>query len=128
MIPDVGLVEPAAVVAHEVAHPALTGGRVQERERTVENRGPDLLVAAVCERERDDGEPGGVVDAVAAVAVGDDAVRVLHDADVVGEREQMVGAQARQVQVGDPCRPPPRRELVGFLQDTSSCLGDGRPR
>ena len=75
-------------------------GRVQEGERAVEDRRPELLVAAAGERERDDRQPGDVVDAVAAVAVGDDPVRVLHDADVVDEREQVVGAQAGQVQVG----------------------------
>jgi hypothetical protein len=51
-------------------------------------RRPDLLVAAASERERDDREPGDVVDAVAAVAVGNDSVRVLRDADVVGECER----------------------------------------
>ena len=71
-------------------------GRVEERERAVEDRRPDLLVAAAGKRERHDREAGDVVDAVAAVAVGDDPVRVLHDPDVVDEREQMVGAQARR--------------------------------
>jgi hypothetical protein len=69
----------------------------------------------LAERERDHREPGDVVDAVAAVAVGDDSVGVLHDPDIVGEREQMVAAQARQVQVGDPGRTAPWRELVCFL-------------
>ncbi len=128
MVADMRLIEPTTVVPHEVAHPTLLSSRVKEGESTVETRCPDLFVTAACKCERDHRESSDIVDAVAAVAVGNDAVRVLHDADVVGEREQMVGAQARQVQVGDPCRPPPRRELVGFLQDTSSCLGDGRPR
>ena len=128
VVADVRLVEPAAVVAHEVAHPAVALGRVQERERAVEGRRPGLLVAAACERERDDGQPGDVVDAVAAVAVRDDPVRVLHDADVVDEREQMVGAQARELEVGDAGGSAPRRERVRLAQHGRRRLGDRRPR
>ena len=127
VVADVRLVEPAAVVAHEVAHPALALGGVQERERAVEDRRPGLLVAAARERERDDREPRDVVDAVAGVAVRDDPVRVLHDADVVDEREQVVGAQARELQVGDADRPAPRRELVRLAQHRGRRLGDRRP-
>ena len=70
VVADVGLVEPAAVVAHEVAHPAVAVGGVQEGERAVEDRRPELLVVATRELERDDGEPCDIVDAVAGVAVG----------------------------------------------------------
>ena len=121
MVADVRLVEPATVVTHEVVHPAVLGSRLKEGERAVEIRRPDLLLAALCKRERDDRQPGDVVDAVAAAAVGNDSVRVLHDADIVGECEQMVGPQARQVQVGDAGGPssaaqarrlPARREPV----------------
>ena len=117
VVADVRLVEPATVVAHEVAHPAVAGGRVQEGERR--GRGIDvqmLLVAALRKRERDDRQPGDVVDAVAAVAVRDDPVGVLHDADVVDEREQMVGAQARQMQLGDAGGPSSRRERACLRQ------------
>src|SRR5581483_9632790 len=75
VVADVRLVQPAAVIAHEVAHPTVVGGCVKEGERAVEMRRPDLLVPATGEPERDDGEPGAVVDAVAAVAVGNDSVR-----------------------------------------------------
>ena len=51
VVADVRLVQPAAVVAHEVAHAAVSGRRVQERERTVEMGRPDLLVAAAGESE-----------------------------------------------------------------------------
>ena len=69
MVAGVRLVEPAAVVAHEVAHAALgVGGVLEERERAVEDRRPDLLVAAAGELERDDRQTRDVVDAVAAVA------------------------------------------------------------
>jgi hypothetical protein len=54
-------------------------------------------------------------------------VRVLHDADVVSECEQMVGPQARQVQVGDAGGPSLRRKLGSFLQDARCGLCDGRP-
>ena len=87
MVADVRLVEPAAVVAHEVAHPAIPRGCMQEGERAVEARSPEVLVAALRERERNDREAGHVVDAVAAVAVGNDPVGVLHDADIVDERQ-----------------------------------------
>ena len=90
-------------------------------------RRPNLLVTAAGERERDDREPGDVVDAVTAVPVGNYSVGVLYDPDVVGEREQMVAAQARQVQLGDSCGPSPRRELVCFLQDGGRCFCDGGP-
>src|SRR6185437_2840822 len=63
VIADVRLVEPAAVIAHEVSHPAVPGRRVHEGECTVEMRGPDLLVAAAGQRERDDREPSDIVDA-----------------------------------------------------------------
>ena len=51
VIADVRFVEPAPVVAHEVAHSALAFGRVQERERPVEGRCPRLLVTAARELE-----------------------------------------------------------------------------
>src|SRR5581483_3781150 len=99
VITDVRLVEPPTVVAHEVAHPAVVGGRLQERKRAVDVRRPYLLLAAIRERKRDDGKPGDVVDAVTAVPVGDDPVGVLHDAHVVGECQEMVDSKAREVQV-----------------------------
>ena len=71
--------------------PARVGRVLEERERAVDDRRPDLLVAAPGQLERDDREARHVVDAVAALAVRDDAVRVLDDPDVVDEREQMVG-------------------------------------
>ena len=88
MVACVRLVEPATVITHEVAHPAaVVGSRLKERERAIEIRRPDPLVAALCKCERDDRQPGDVVDTIAAAAVGNDSVRVLHDADVVGEGE-----------------------------------------
>ena len=128
MVADVRLVEPATVVAHEVAHPAVPGGRMEEGERAVEARRPELLVAALGKGEGDDGEPCDIVDAVAAVAVRDDPVGMLHDADVVHQRQQMVGAQAREVQLGDACGPPPGCERAGCLQHGGRRLGHGRPR
>ncbi len=127
VVADVRLVEPAPVVAHEVAHAVVTGGCVQERERAVEDRCPDLLVAAVRKCERHDGQTGDVVDAVAAVAVRNDPVRVLHDADVVDEGQQVVGAQARQVQIGSAERAAARRERVCLLQHGRRLLRDRRP-
>ena len=110
VVADVWLVEPATVVAHEVAHPVVPGGGGQEGERPVEDRASRVCSSPrLRERERHDGEPGDVVDAVAAVAVGDDPVRVLHDPDVVDEREQVVAAQARQMEVRDAGGPSPRR-------------------
>ena len=95
MVAVVRLVEPAPVVAHEVPQATVGVGCVlEERERAVDDRRPDLLVAATCELERDDGEAGDVVDAVAALAIRDHAVRVLDDPDVVDEREQVVGSHA----------------------------------
>src|SRR5579884_3451635 len=64
MIAEVRLVEPAAVVTHEVPHAAVAARRVQEGKRAVEVRRPELLVAAACKCERDDCESGDVVDAV----------------------------------------------------------------
>ena len=128
MVADVRLVEPAPVVAHEVAHAVVPSGGMQERERAVEDRRPDLLVAAVRKCERHDGQAGDVVDAVTAGAVRDDPVRVLHDADVVDEGEQVVGAQARQVQIGGAERAAARRERICLLQDGRRRLRDRRPR
>ena len=108
--------------------PSSSGRGVKERERAVEDRVPEVLVAAAGERERDDGKPRDVVDAVAAVAVRDDSVRVLHDAHVVDQREQVVGAQARQVQVADTRRAAAGRELVCLLEHDGRRLGDRRPR
>ena len=53
---------------------------------------------------------------------------VLHDADIVDERQEMIGAQARQVQLGDARRPAPWRERAGLRQHGSGCFSDGRPR
>ena len=116
MVSDVGLVEPPAVVAHEVPHSVVPGGGAQERERSIEARSPDVPVTALRQRERHDREACHVVDAVAAVAVGNDPVSVLHDPDVVGEREQVIGAEAREMQLGDADRPSSRRECVGFCE------------
>ena len=130
VVADVRLVEPAAVVAHEVAHPALWIGRVLEKcERAVDDRRPRLLVAAPCELQRDDREPRHVVDAVAALAVRDHAVRMLDDADVVDEREQVIGAHAHELRVEPGERPPAAwRQLDRLAQDGRRRLGDGRPR
>ena len=107
MVADVGLVEPATVVTHEVVHPAVLSSCLKEGERAVEIRRPDQLFTALCKCERDHRQPGDIVDAISAAAVGNDSVCVLHDADIVGECEQMVGAQACQVQVGDASGPSP---------------------
>ena len=129
VVPDVRRVEPAPVVAHEVSHPGLRVGRVlEEGERAVDDRRPDLLVAAAGELERDDREPRDVVDAVAALAVRDHAVGVLDDPDVVDEGEQMVGPDAHElwVQAGD--RPAATwSQADGLLQDRGRRLGDRRP-
>jgi hypothetical protein len=91
MIAGVGVVDPAPVVAHEVPHAALAVRRVlEERDRPVEDRGPDLLVFATRELERDDRETGDVVDAVPALSIRDDAVGMLDDAHVVHEREKVI--------------------------------------
>ncbi len=121
------LVEPAAVVAHEVAHSAVPGRGVQEGERAVEDRRPGALVAAARKRQRDDGEPCDVVDAVAAVAVRNDPVRVLDDADVVDEREHMIVPEARQVQLCRACRAAAWSELGCLLQHRRGGLRDRRP-
>ena len=71
VVADVRLVEPAAVVGHEVAHAwPLVGRVVQERERAVDDRRPELLVGSAPELECHDGEPRDVVDAVAARRFG----------------------------------------------------------
>ena len=129
VIPDVRLVEPAPVVPHEVPHPRPRVGRVlEERERAVEDRRPDLLVAAAGELERDDCEARDVVDAVAGLAVRDHAVRVLDDPDVVDEREQVVGAHAHELRVEAGERPAAaRRQLDGLAQHRRRGLGDRRP-
>ena len=87
MVAHVGLVQPPTVVAHEVPHPTLAFGGVQERQCPVQGRRPHLRVATACELERDDGQPRDIVDAIAAVTVGNDPVRVLHNPDVVDKRE-----------------------------------------
>ena len=80
--------------------PVLRVGRVlEEGERAVDDRRPDLLVASAGEVERDHCEPRDVVDAVAGLAVRDHAVRVLHDPHVVDEREQVVGPHAHELRV-----------------------------
>ena len=128
MVPHVGLVEPPAVVAHEVAHAFIPRGGVEERERAIEACSPDVLVTALRERERHDREPSHVVDAVTAVAVGNDPVGVLHDPDVVGERPKVIGAQAREMQLGDACGPSSGSERTGFRQDGCGSFRHGRPR
>ena len=39
----------------------------------------------------------------------------------------MIGAQARELELGDADRPPARRELVSLLQHRCGRLGDSRP-
>ena len=51
-------------------------------------------------------------------------MRVLHDADVVDEREQMVRSQARELQVGHTDGPAPGRERMRLLQHRGGGLGD----
>ena len=129
MVAVVRLVEPAPVVAHEVSQAAVTIRRVlKERDRAVDDRRPHLLVFPAGELERDDGEAGHVVDAVAALAVRDDAVGVLDDPDVVDEREQMIGTQAHVLEVDPDHRPAPARcERDRLAEDGRSRRGDGRP-
>ena len=107
VVADVRVVEPAAVVAHEVPHAGAAGvARVaEERQRAVEDGRPRPLGGAPIELERDDGEAGDVVDAVPGHAVRDRAVRVLDDPAVVDEREQVIGAGVRE------CRA--RRAAIG---------------
>ena len=100
---------------------------VEEGKCAVEIRRPELLVAPVGEGKRDDGEACDVVDAVAAVASGDDPVCVLNDPDVVDERPQVVRAQAREVEVGDSRRAAARRECARLLKDGRGGLRDRRP-
>ena len=53
--------------------------------------------------------------------------RVLDDADVVDEREQVVGAQARQMQVGDAGGPSAAARTPRPREDRRGRLGDRRP-
>ena len=130
MVADVRGVEPAPVVAHEVPHPRLrVGGVLEEGERAVDDRRPDLLVPTAGEVDGDDREPRHVVDAVAGLAVRDHPVRVLHDPHVVDEGEQMVGPHAHELRVEACDRPAAARsQLDGFLQHGGRRLGDRRPR
>jgi hypothetical protein len=86
-------------------------------------------VASAGQVQRDDCEPRNVVDAVAALAVGDHSVRVLHDPHVVDEREQMVGPHAHELRVEARDRAAAARgQLDGFLQHRRGRLRDRRPR
>ena len=127
--PTCGVVEPAAVVGHEVAH-ALAGvvGRVREEcERPVEDRRPHLVARPALELQRDDCETSHVVDAVARIAIGDRAVRMLDDTAVVDERQQMVGAHLVELEpvVRDRCAP--RRGRDRLAQNRRGLRGDRRP-
>ena len=124
-----GRVEPAPVVAHEVPQPEVRRGRVlEERERAIDDRRPDLLVAPTCELERDDGEAGDVVDAVPALAVRNDPVRVLDDPDVVDEREQVVGSHRDALPVEGDGTSSARRQLDRLAEDRRGRRGHRRPR
>ena len=120
MVAEVRLVQPAAIVGHEVPHPSVGVRRVlQERKRAVHRRCPDLLVRATGEFERDDRQTRDVIDAIAAFAVWDDAVCVLQDADVVNECEEVIGADADDSRIATREWPaPPRRCLNCLAQNT----------
>jgi len=87
VVAEMRLVEPTAVVAHEVAHstPVAVRGRTEEGKRPVQDRVPGLLPFATRKLERHNDETCDVVDAVAGFAVWDHAVGVLHDAGVIGK-------------------------------------------
>jgi hypothetical protein len=128
VVANVGLVEPAPVVSHEVAHPGARVGRIlQERQGAVDDRRPDLFVAAAGEFERDDGESGDVVDAVTARAVRNDSVRMLHDARVVDEGAQMIDPDAHELRIDGGGRSTARGTFDGLAQHRRGRLGDGRP-
>jgi hypothetical protein len=54
------------------------------------------MALAAGELVGDDRQPGDVVQAIPELAIGDDSGRVLHDPDIVYERQEMVGADRRQ--------------------------------
>ena len=129
MVARMRAVEPAPVVAHEVPQTVLVvRGVLEERYRPVENRRPYLLVLAARKLERDDREAGDVVDAIPALSVRDDTVRVLDDAHVVHEREEVIRPHADALPVDHHDRRPlARRELHRLGEDCRGRRRDGRP-
>ena len=129
VIPGMWLVEPAPVVAHEVAHAAaaLVGGGVEEGQRAVEDRRPALVGVTALELQGHDRQPGDIVDAVAGLAIRDGAVRMLHDADVVDERADVVGTRVLEPQLDNGDRRPAGGERNGLAEHGCGRRSDGGP-
>ena len=129
MVADMRLVQPASVVAHEVPHPGAlgTGRELQEGERAMEDRCPLAIGGAPGELERDDCEPGDVVDAVARLPARDHAGGVLDDPDVVDQRPQVVRSDRRELELDDRDRLSPRSGHSRLSQHDRRLGSDRRP-
>ena len=130
MIANVRLIEPAPLVAHEVAHSAPTavvGCSVEKGKRPVQDRRPALIGVTAIELQGYDRQARNVVDAVAGFSVWDRAAGVLHDADVIDECADVVGSGVPELQLDDGNRRPARRERYRLTEHGRGHLGYGRP-
>ena len=103
------------------------GGELQEGERAVEHRRPLAIGRAAGELERDDREPGDVVDAVSRLPARDHTGGVLDDPDVVDQRPEMIRSHRRELELDDRDRLSPRSGRSGLLQHDCRLGGDRRP-
>ena len=100
---------------------------LEERDRAVHHRRPHLLVATSRQLECNHREPRDIVDAVAGLAVRDDAVGVLHDPDVVDEREDVIGLHVRDQRLRAGRRATSWRHRDCLLEDGGRRLRNRRP-
>ncbi len=93
----------------------------------MEHRRPLTVGRAPGQLERDDREPGDVVDAVPRFPAGNHAVGVLDDPHVVDQSPQMIRSDRRELELDDRDRLLPRPRQGGLLQHDGRLGCDRRP-